>query len=56
MLKFALKNMAVHRARVLLVALSIVLSACVALLSFNIAQQVNEGIVSTAAYYHRPCR
>ena len=51
MLKFALKNMAVHRARVVLVALSIVLSACVALLSFNIAQQVNEGIVSTAAYY-----
>lgn len=51
MLKFALKNMAVHRARVLLVALSIVLSACVALLSFNIAQQVNEGIVNTAAYY-----
>ena len=31
MLKFALKNMAVHRARVLLVALSLVRSACLAL-------------------------
>ena len=51
MLKFALKNMIVRRARVLLVTLSIVLSACVALLAFNISQQVSEGIISTAAYY-----
>ena len=51
MLKFALKNMLVRRARVLLVILSIVLSASVALLAFNISQQVNEGIVSTAGYY-----
>ena len=51
MFKFALKNMLVRRARVLLVTLSIVLSASVALLSFNISQQVNEGIVSTAGFY-----
>ena len=51
MLKFALKNMLVRRARVLLVILSIVLSASVALLAFNISQQVNEGIISTAGYY-----
>ena len=31
--------------------MSIVISAGVALLSYNVAQQVNEGIVSTAAYY-----
>ena len=51
MLKFAFKNMAVRKARLLLVVLSIVISAGVALLSYNVAQQVNEGIVSTAAYY-----
>lgn len=51
MFKFAVKHLAVHWTRVLLVALSIVLSASVALLVFNISQQVSEGIVSTAAYY-----
>jgi len=51
MLKFALKNMLVRRARIVLVTLSIVLSATVALLAFNISQQVNEGIISTAGYY-----
>ena len=51
MIKFALKNMLVHRGRMALVTLSIVLSACVALLAFNISQQVSQGIISTAAYY-----
>ncbi|MGN0802692.1 MAG: ABC transporter permease [Candidatus Faecivicinus sp.] len=51
MLKFALKNMLVHRGRMALVTLSIVLSACVALLAYNISQQVSQGIISTAAYY-----
>ena len=51
MLKFALKNMLVRRARVVLVTLSIVLSASVALLAFNISQQVSEGIISTAGFY-----
>lgn len=51
MLKFALKNMLIRRARVALCALSIVLSACVALLAFNISRQVSEGIVTTAGYY-----
>ncbi|MBQ8972597.1 MAG: ABC transporter permease [Clostridia bacterium] len=51
MFKFALRNMAVRRTRLLLVVLSIVISAGVALLSFNISRQVSEGIVSTAAYY-----
>lgn len=34
-----------------LVTLSIVLSASVALLAFNISQQVNDGIITTAGYY-----
>ena len=51
MLKFAIKNMIVHRGRAALVTLSIVLSACVGLLAFNISRQVSDGIISTAAYY-----
>lgn len=51
MLKFALKSMLIKKTRMLLVTLSIVLSASVALISFNVSRQVNEGIVSTAGYY-----
>lgn len=51
MYKFALKNMSIRKSRILLVILSIMVSAGVALLSYNISCQVNEGIVSTAGYY-----
>ncbi len=51
MFRFALKNMVIRRSRILLVALSVIISAGVALLAYNISCQVNEGIVSTAAYY-----
>lgn len=51
MLKFALKNMRIKRTKILLVILSIVISACVGLLAYNVSQQVSDGIVSTAAYY-----
>ena len=51
MLRFALKNMAVRRVKILLAVLSVVLSAGVALISYNVSKQVEEGIVATAAYY-----
>ena len=51
MLSFALKNMLVKRGRMALVALSIVISATVALLSLNVARQVNDGILSSYIYY-----
>ena len=51
MLKFALKNMAVKKGKLLLVTLSILLSATVGLLAYNVSSQVSEGIVNTAAYY-----
>lgn len=51
MLKFALKNMMIRRARVVLVTLSIMLSATVGLLAINISRQVSDGIVTTAGYY-----
>ena len=51
MLRFALKNMAVRKVKLLLVVLSVVISAGVALISYNVSMQVEEGIVNTAAYY-----
>ncbi len=51
MLKFALKNMLVKRGRMALVALSIIISATVALMSLNVSQQINDGILSSFIYY-----
>ncbi len=51
MFHFAMKNLAIKKAQTLLVILSIVLSAGVAVLAYNVSGQVNDGITGTAAYY-----
>lgn len=51
MLKFALKNMATKKTQVILIILSIVISAGIAVLAFNVATQVDEGITNNAGYY-----
>ena len=51
MLKFALKNMAIKRVQIILIVLSIVISAGIGVLAFNVATQVDEGITSGALYY-----
>ncbi len=51
MFKFAFKHMATRRAKLVMTALSVVISASVALLAYNISTQVSEGIVNTAAKY-----
>lgn len=51
MLKFALKNMAIKRAKIALIIISIVISAAVGILSYNISAQVQDGIISTTEYY-----
>ena len=51
MLKFALKNMAIKRAKIILIVISIVISASVAILAYNISEQVDDGFKTTAAYY-----
>ena len=51
MLKFALKNMWVRRTRMVLVAVSIIITACVGLLAYNVSEQISEGIINTAGYY-----
>lgn len=51
MLKFAFKNMAIKKVQVILIVLSIVISAGIGVLAFNVATQVDEGITSGAQYY-----
>lgn len=51
MLKFALKNMLTKKVKLLLIVLSIVISASVGILAYNVAQQVNEGLINTTSSY-----
>ena len=51
MLKFALKNMAIKKVQIILIVLSIVISAGIGVLAFNVALQVDEGLTSGAQYY-----
>jgi len=51
MLRFALKNMAIKFVQNILIALSIVISAGIAVLAYNVANQVNDGITKNAGYY-----
>jgi ABC-type lipoprotein release transport system permease subunit len=51
MFKFALKNMAVKKVQIVLIILSIVISAGIGVLAFNVATQVSEGITNNAGYY-----
>ena len=51
MLKFALKNMSIKKVQIILIILSIVISAGIGVLAFNVATQVDEGITNNAAYY-----
>ena len=51
MFKFAIKNMAIKKVKIVLIVISIVISACVALLAYNISEQVDDGFKSMAAYY-----
>ena len=51
MLRFALKNMIIKKVQIILIVLSIVISAGIGVLAFNVATQVDEGITSNAAYY-----
>lgn len=51
MLRFALKNMAIKKIQNILIVLSIVISASIAVLAYNVANQVRDGITKGAGYY-----
>lgn len=51
MFRFALKNMAIKMVQNILIILSIVISAGIGVLAYNVATQVDEGITKNAGYY-----
>ncbi|MBP3495127.1 MAG: ABC transporter permease [Clostridia bacterium] len=51
MLKFAFKNMAIKKVQIILIVLSIVISAGIGVLAFNVSNQVSDGITQNALYY-----
>jgi len=51
MLKFALKNMLTKKVKMILIIMSIVISASVAILAYNVAEQVNDGLINTTSTY-----
>ena len=51
MLQFALKNMAIKKVQIILVVFSILISAGVGVLAYNVASQVDDGITENAGYY-----
>ncbi len=51
MIRFALKNMAIKKVQIILVVISIILSAGIAVIAFNVSNQVSDGITKNAKYY-----
>ena len=51
MIRFALKNLAIKKIQTILVILSIVISAGVVVLAYNVSGQVSDGLSGTAAFY-----
>ena len=51
MFKFAIKNLFTKKIQSILIVISIMISAGVAVLSFNVSKQVSDGIISNAGYY-----
>ena len=51
MLKFALKNMGVKKVQIILIIISIIISASVGVLAFNVSSQVSDGLENNTGYY-----
>ena len=51
MLKFAIKNLFIKMVQTILIVLSIMASSAVAILSYNVSNQISEGLTSNAQYY-----
>ena len=51
MFKFAIKNLLIKKVQVILIILSIIVSAGVGVMSYNVSNQVSDGLTNNAAYY-----
>jgi len=51
MLRFALKNLKTKSVRAVLASIAVILCTTIALISYNTASQVRDGVISTAGFY-----
>lgn len=51
MLTFSIKNLLTRKAKFLMTTIAIIISTLIIMFSFNVASQINDGIISTASYY-----
>lgn len=51
MLNFSIKNLLTRKAKFLMTTIAIIISTLIIMFSFNVAKQINDGIISTASYY-----
>ena len=51
MFKFSIKNLLTRKAKFLMTTIAIIISTLIIMFSFNVAGQINDGVISTASYY-----
>ena len=51
MFNFSIKNLLTRKSKFLMTTIAIIISTLIIMFSFNVASQINDGIVSTASYY-----
>ena len=51
MFKFAIKNLLTRKSKFLITMLAIFVSTVIVLFSYNVARQINDGMITTATYY-----
>lgn len=51
MFKFAIKNLLTRKSKFFMTTVAIIISTLIIMFSFNVASQINDGIISTASYY-----
>lgn len=51
MFRFSIKNLLTRKAKFLITTIAIIISTLIIMFSFNVAGQINDGIISTASYY-----
>lgn len=51
MFKFSIKNLLTRKSKFIMTAIAILVATLIILFTFNVGQQINEGIIGTASYY-----
>lgn len=51
MFKFSIKNLLTRKSKFIMTGIAILVATLIILFSFNVASQINDGIIGTASYY-----